>query len=641
LNVPADPSLAFPPRCAARYRQDRLIGSGAHGAVFRATQIGLERTVAVKILHPDMAREGEQVERFRIEAQSTASIVHPNVVVVLDFDLDDALPWIAYEYLDGPTLHQVVAKGPMDWQRALLAVVHVAGALEASHAHGILHRDVKPSNVIEAGQDVFKLTDFGLARLTARLESFTQEGCVVGTPAYLAPEVLEGQGHTTLSDIFATGAMLYKLVVGQVPPRPDLRAGGGEGAPGLPAPSLSVPGLPPVVDEIVARCTRRSPTERYQSAIDLRRAAQRARTPAEAPHATPRLSRPGRSRPTVAARARSRSRGRRRALFVAALLAAALALPLALSRRAPQADTSPSSSPAPAKASTAAGPVVPPLPDAEKFRQTVTRMRTRWEKQSDITQLLNPLNPNYEEAARQCAQRAQELRGDLDAMARVAETLAGGAEPALLPDHVLHWLVRASGAHFCAWAQLEIYEELEKNAREIIAKGQDIPGRHELLDGMDDLEYDREGVPLLRRYLGAALELFSRMARTPERAGPDSMEVVFEQREIARMRGHCRWPKGDDQVVARASLEFKARLARLPAPAGTVLGRLLTRFWDWGDRTSRVRMTRASYVESIADLDALGGLMPGASSSLRSLSELMRREMEGYTGPEAGSEPKR
>ncbi|MBI4863623.1 MAG: serine/threonine protein kinase, partial [Candidatus Riflebacteria bacterium] len=207
--------LKLPPACARKFRVVRHLGDGTYGSVHLVTQIDLERPAVVKILRPEVAADPEQLGRFDQEARLTAMLTHPHIVVVLDHGVEDGIPWIAYEYVPGRALREVLRNGPLPWPEALRIVSQIAQALEEVHARGVIHRDLKPENVLEARPGVYKVADFGIAKWadgTVR----TQAGVVLGTPAYMAPEVV-GDGPTFRSDLYSLGILLFELLTGSVP----------------------------------------------------------------------------------------------------------------------------------------------------------------------------------------------------------------------------------------------------------------------------------------------------------------------------------------------------------------------------------------------------------------------------------------
>jgi hypothetical protein len=274
-------------------------------------------------------------------------------------------------------------------------------------------------------------------------------------------------------------------------------------------------------------------------------------------------------------------------------------------------------------------------------------VRGRWVQHNEILALLNPLLPRLDEAARIATVRAREGRPDLEQLHTISEKLAAQGEPHALHDEPLHWLVRANAARCSQWIYLQVADFLVKRAAHEVATGNAMPGQHEILGSLESLEFDREGVLYVRRYLTTAAEAFERTAKAPRRAHPDTMELMWDVREISRMRAFGRWPASQATEMRRIAGEFRARLGKLSGPTGTVLGRAMARFWDWGEPNSGVRMTRSSFVEAIADLTELARTLPTAAGSITALADHMRREMEGtpasprpsgYTAPAAKTE---
>jgi eukaryotic-like serine/threonine-protein kinase len=213
-----------------RYRLDAEIGRGGMSTVYRAFDSVLERPVAIKLMHREIAADADQLERFRREARSVAQLNHPHVVTVIDAgeegngDPRDGAgngvagsPYIVFEYVDGETLKELIRRrGPLEIPRAIAYAIEIARALGAAHEHHIVHRDVKPHNVLISDEGAAKITDFGIAR-TLTEEGLTMAGRVLGTTDYVSPEQALGQPVTGQSDLYSLGVVLYEMLTGQVP----------------------------------------------------------------------------------------------------------------------------------------------------------------------------------------------------------------------------------------------------------------------------------------------------------------------------------------------------------------------------------------------------------------------------------------
>lgn len=203
---------------AGRYELEELVGSGGMSSVFRAYDRLLERRVALKVLHEQYTRDGDYVERFRREARAVARLGHANIVTVIDRGEQDGRQFIVFEYLEGENLKQLLRRtGPLPTRRALELASQIADALSFAHGHGIVHRDVKPQNVLLNGDEQAKVTDFGIARSVDVQQGLTQTGTVLGTSDYIAPEQARGRQVDAQSDVYSLAAVLYELLTGEVP----------------------------------------------------------------------------------------------------------------------------------------------------------------------------------------------------------------------------------------------------------------------------------------------------------------------------------------------------------------------------------------------------------------------------------------
>jgi serine/threonine-protein kinase len=212
-----------------RYRLDARIGHGGMSTVYRAFDTVLERQVALKLMHREFTSDSDQLERFRREARAVAQLNHPHIVTVIDageWDANDedglgsiqaGTPYIVLEYVDGETLKELILReAPMDVPTVLAYGIEIARALGAAHLQGIVHRDVKPQNVLLGGEGGAKITDFGIAR-TLSEEGLTMDGRVLGTTDYVSPEQALGQSVTGQSDVYSLGVVLYEMLTGSVP----------------------------------------------------------------------------------------------------------------------------------------------------------------------------------------------------------------------------------------------------------------------------------------------------------------------------------------------------------------------------------------------------------------------------------------
>jgi hypothetical protein len=266
----------------AGYRIEGRIGRGGMGLLYLAVEPGLERRVALKLIAPEAAAEEVFARRFAEESRIAASIEHPNVVPIYAAGKQDGVPWIAMRFVAGSDLAQrITREGRLAPADAVRLIAQVGNGLDAIHAAGLVHRDVKPANVLlsgEAGEEHAYITDFGVARNVATQSGLTQTGRFVGTLDYVAPEQIAGGSVDARVDVYALGCLLYKALTGEVPfPREAeaARLYAHLNDP-PPLPSTLAPAVPMALDDIVARALEKEPGDRYPSAGDLGRAAQAA-----------------------------------------------------------------------------------------------------------------------------------------------------------------------------------------------------------------------------------------------------------------------------------------------------------------------------------------------------------------------------
>src|SRR5215213_5861789 len=249
------------------------------GVVYRATQLRLDRLVALKVIAPELAQDPGFRERFTHESRIAASIDHPNVVPVFEAGEQDGLLFLSMRYLEGTDLGKLLrAEGRLEPRRAARIVAQVGDALDAAHARGLVHRDVKPGNVLIAEGDRAFLTDFGLTKHAEDATGLTKTGQWVGTVDYVAPEQVRGEAVDARTDVYALGCVLFHALSGQIPfPRPSeiakIYAHLSDPPPAVDWVAL---GQPAAMGEVVARGMAKDPDERYPSAGDLGRAARAA-----------------------------------------------------------------------------------------------------------------------------------------------------------------------------------------------------------------------------------------------------------------------------------------------------------------------------------------------------------------------------
>ena len=281
-------SEADAPRLVGRYRIDGLLGRGAMGVVYRATDTLIERTVALKTVRRDGdgEQERELVERFRKEAQAAGRLMHPNIVAVHDYGETGELAWIAMEYVDGTPLSNLLGERPCSLSQALDWFGDLLAALDYAHANGVIHRDVKPANLLVTRAGRVKMSDFGIARIES--STLTQTGAMLGTPSYMSPEQFRGETVDARSDLFSAGVVLYQLLTGQ-------RPFSGTAATVMqqvlnhapPPPSLLNPALPPALDAVALRALAKDARARHASARAFQQALAAALQPGAADPTAP------------------------------------------------------------------------------------------------------------------------------------------------------------------------------------------------------------------------------------------------------------------------------------------------------------------------------------------------------------------
>ncbi|MDP2661355.1 MAG: protein kinase [Dehalococcoidia bacterium] len=256
---------------SGRYQLAEIVGKGGMATVYKATDLKLQRTIAVKVIHPDTAADPNFAKHFQTEAQNAATLNHPNILAVYDVGEDQNFEYIVLEFVEGKTLKEVLNDGPLSIDLAVKYARQLASGLDAAHQQGILHCDIKPQNVLITKDKIAKLADFGISRAVASTGGMTG-GMILGTLDYLAPEQIEGKRPDQRSDIYALGLVIYEMLSGELP----------FGHPETPAQALAQriaiepkplrevkPGIPEDVEAGVMKALHRDPDARYQTADAL------------------------------------------------------------------------------------------------------------------------------------------------------------------------------------------------------------------------------------------------------------------------------------------------------------------------------------------------------------------------------------
>jgi tRNA A-37 threonylcarbamoyl transferase component Bud32 len=256
---------------SGRYRLEAKLGSGGMSTVYLARDTTLDRPVAVKVMHREMSEQADQLERFRQEARAVAKLSHPNVVAVIDAGEDGGFPYIVFEYVEGETLKQRIARiGALDPQEALAYAIEIGRGLTVAHARKLVHRDIKPQNVLIDSEGRAKLTDFGISRQLEQ-NGMTATGRVLGTTDYVSPEQAMGKLVDQRSDIYSLGVVLYEMLIGQVPFHADSQVGVAMKHVNEELPDVQQrrPEVSAAAALVVERATTKDPDKRYQGIAEM------------------------------------------------------------------------------------------------------------------------------------------------------------------------------------------------------------------------------------------------------------------------------------------------------------------------------------------------------------------------------------
>jgi serine/threonine-protein kinase len=262
----------------AGHRIERLVGKGGMGLVYLATDLTLDRKVALKLIAPEFAQDASFRERFKRESKTAAALKHPNVVTIFHAGEHDEQLFVTMEFVEGTDLREMIKDhGQLEVSKAATILSQVADALDAAHARGLVHRDVKPGNIlIESGDGPLRayLGDFGLAKPLSSESGVTATGVMVGTTDYVAPEQVEGRPLDARTDVYALGCVLFHALAGQVPYPRDTDMAKLYAHVSVPPPSLREvrPDLDPELDRVIQKAMAKDPSERYSSAGELAQA---------------------------------------------------------------------------------------------------------------------------------------------------------------------------------------------------------------------------------------------------------------------------------------------------------------------------------------------------------------------------------
>ena len=387
----------------------------------------------MKTLHAELTGTDEQRNRFRDEARLTASLRHPGVVTLLDYGVAGDVPWMAFEFIEGRSLRAWVERGPTPWRDVAEMAHQVALALEEARRSGVIHRDVKPDNILECGERRFKVADFGIAKWAGSSVQ-TQDGMILGTPVYISPQQVQGLVPAHQSDLYALGITMFELLTGNPPfvdENPQLLL---ERHLTTSAPTVKglVPDVPPVLSAIIAKLLNKSREDRYATAAELAQdllAVLPERGPTGKETSQTGLRRPSlaRRRPSIATRAIPAPAPSRRPL-IAAVVGVSLVALLAIARVAKR-DGGQPAVPAPTVASTASAVAAPPRSDAEavvrRLMAEADRLRAPMEKPSDAS------GRNFEDFQRVLTATAGRIDAYVELLSR-ARTRVGPADDRLL-----------------------------------------------------------------------------------------------------------------------------------------------------------------------------------------------------------------
>ena len=255
-----------------RYEIIEKVGNGGMATVYKATDLVLKRYVAVKVLRDEFTTDEEFIKRFETEAQSAAKLVHPNIVSIFDVGIDDGIYYIVMELIQGKTLKEIILeeRGPLPWKWSVNVAIQIASALEMAHKNNIIHRDIKPHNIIITEDGIAKVTDFGIAKAVSN-STITAFGKTIGSVHYFSPEHARGGYTDAKSDLYSLGVVMYEMVTGRVPFDADTPVSVAlKHMQEEPVPPIEVnTHLPEAINKIILKALKKDPMLRYQTATEL------------------------------------------------------------------------------------------------------------------------------------------------------------------------------------------------------------------------------------------------------------------------------------------------------------------------------------------------------------------------------------
>ena len=265
----------------AGYWIDRLLDRGGMGVVYKAMDVDLDRAVALKLIAPEWMEDDNATARFRTEARLAASLEHPNIVPVHRGGEEQGVLYLAMRFVPGTNLRRMIDRSPLPFETTGVILTQIASALDAAHSRGLVHRDVKPANILisdETAQTHAYLTDFGLTKRPGSTGGLTGTGLWVGTADYVAPEQIQGHAIDGRADIYSLGCVLYEMLTGEVayPKDGDIAKLWAHISNPPPQPSTTRTDLVPAFDEVVAKATAKDPADRYATAGEMAAAAREA-----------------------------------------------------------------------------------------------------------------------------------------------------------------------------------------------------------------------------------------------------------------------------------------------------------------------------------------------------------------------------